>query len=815
MRYRNNNNNNNNSNNNNDIEIGNDSNTGSFENLDVSSLAYLTNQKTKHVSSFTKNNSKSICRRKRNFLSSSFSSLLAFDDDENDDDDDDDDAGNKGTMRRRNRRKYYYLVSLLFFFCCVVACAVFLWNISQTARILSSSATTTTTTSTGISSAALKTTTKVRTMIAANSHENNNKSASKVKPLLVAVNEKDKNEVEEDDKVTVEVEVEEQEEEEEENVTIISSFVPKKRIPLLSAKRMVDLSRLQTIDKDDDDDDDFSYDSISLEEKRSAIATTIKYAYDGYMNVFPADELDALNQKGLEWFHVALTAIDAIDTFAIVGLTEEYEFVKNYVKSGNLKFNAVGRSSVFESTIRIMGAFLAAHHIEEGKEKKIEAAEEDLCFLDKAQELADILKVAFETNTGIPRTDVDFSTGIAHDDERGLNGLAQATTLTLEWECLEHTLEKKKKKKKKKRKEEEKKWTDTAEVIIKKYGDYVRKANEAVHELSSKADFGLLPDKVGVDELKSSGTIKLGANGDSYYEYLLKSWIHRGKPKGGEKEYVRAMDGVFLRLVERTKNHAKDVLGLVYVGEMSYPSSSQARFDKKMDHLVCFLPGLLALGHLHGVGKEWGASASTDEERMEFRAKIKSLQLINEEEEEGAHLQLAKELMRTCVEMYERMPLGLHPEIAKFDQEEDDKNNIKCFGGDLCVSANDAHSILRPETVESLFILHRVTSDDTYRRSGWRFWQAWERLCRVDTSGKGGYASLRSVLDPVPGTKQGKQQSFFLSETLKYLFLLFTDDRSVFPLECFVFNTEGHPLPIMREDDEKTAMECVNAHRVH
>jgi mannosyl-oligosaccharide alpha-1,2-mannosidase len=154
--------------------------------------------------------------------------------------------------------------------------------------------------------------------------------------------------------------------------------------------------------------------------------------------------------------------------------------------------------------------------------------------------------------------------------------------------------------------------------------------------------------------------------------------------------------------------------------------------------------------------------------------------------------------------MYERMPLGLHPEIAKFDQ---DGNVVKCFGGDLCVSANDAHSILRPETVESLFVLHRVTKDESFRRQGWRMWQNWERYSRVDT---GGYASLASVLENPPGRKKGKQESFFLSETLKYLFLLFSDDIVV-PLECFVFNTEGHPLPIMHR--QKSLRECVERER--
>ena len=39
------------------------------------------------------------------------------------------------------------------------------------------------------------------------------------------------------------------------------------------------------------------------------------------------------------------------------------------------------------------------------------------------------------------------------------------------------------------------------------------------------------------------------------------------------------------------------------------------------------------------------------------------------------------------------------------------------------------------------------------------------------------------------------QQSFFLAETLKYLYLLFSDDDLI-SLDQWVFNTEAHPLPV-------------------
>lgn len=41
-------------------------------------------------------------------------------------------------------------------------------------------------------------------------------------------------------------------------------------------------------------------------------------------------------------------------------------------------------------------------------------------------------------------------------------------------------------------------------------------------------------------------------------------------------------------------------------------------------------------------------------------------------------------------------------------------------------------------------------------------------------------------------------ESFFMAETLKYLYLLLSDDQTLLPLNKYVFNTEGHPLPIYK-----------------
>ncbi len=70
--------------------------------------------------------------------------------------------------------------------------------------------------------------------------------------------------------------------------------------------------------------------------------------------------------------------------------------------------------------------------------------------------------------------------------------------------------------------------------------------------------------------------------------------------------------------------------------------------------------------------------------------------------------------------------------------------------------------------------------------------QALEQNCRVES---GGYSGIKDVFNS-NAPKDDVQQSFFIAETLKYLYLLYTDD-SVYPLDQWVLNTEAHPLPVL------------------
>ena len=93
---------------------------------------------------------------------------------------------------------------------------------------------------------------------------------------------------------------------------------------------------------------------------------------------------------------------------------------------------------------------------------------------------------------------------------------------------------------------------------------------------------------------------------------------------------------------------------------------------------------------------------------------------------------------------------------------------------------------LRPEIVESAYVLYRKTRDPRYLAMGRTFLEAIVARCRTPD----GY----TVIDDVTTMKQGDlMPSYFLAETLKYFYLLFAPDEDL-DLDAVVFNTEAHPL---------------------
>ncbi|XP_070706993.1 endoplasmic reticulum mannosyl-oligosaccharide 1,2-alpha-mannosidase [Pempheris klunzingeri] len=447
-------------------------------------------------------------------------------------------------------------------------------------------------------------------------------------------------------------------------------------------------------------------------DRLEAVRDAFRHAWKGYKDhAWGHDELKPISKSFGEWFGLGLTLIDSLDTMWIMGLKEEFAEAKTWIEN-ELTFNKNVDVNLFETTIRILGGLLSTYHLTG-----------DPLFQEKAKDLGSRLMPAFKTPSKIPFSDVNLGKGTAHPPRWTSDStLAEVTSIQLEFRELSRLTQ------------------------DPQYQEVVNEVMKLVHKLPGKQD-GLVPMFINTNsgQFTHKGVFTLGARADSYYEYLLKQWIQGGKTEDDLLEdYLQAVEGVKKHLVRQSGPSR-----LTFVGELSHN-----RFNPKMDHLVCFLPGTLALGAHNGLP--------------------------------GDHMDLAVELMETCHQMYKQMETGLSPEIVHFSLQAND-------GRDVVVKPADRHNLLRPETVESLFYMYRFTKDSKYRDWAWEILQSFNKYTKV--SG-GGYTSINNVRDPINPGPRDKMESFFLGETLKYLYLLFSDDMELLSLDKYVFNTEAHPVPI-------------------
>ncbi|XP_017468399.1 PREDICTED: mannosyl-oligosaccharide alpha-1,2-mannosidase IA-like [Rhagoletis zephyria] len=235
--------------------------------------------------------------------------------------------------------------------------------------------------------------------------------------------------------------------------------------------------------------------------------------------------------------------------------------------------------------------------------------------------------------------------------------------------------------------------------------------------------------------------MSLGALGDSFFEYLLKAWLQSGQV---DEEAREMFDDAMVSINEHMIRTSSG--GLTYVSDLKFD-----RLEHKMDHLACFAGGLFALA-----------------------ANTRQNQYANK------FMEIGKGLTNTCHESYARTATKLGPEAFRFSDAAEAR----------ALKSQEKYYILRPETIESYFVLWRLTHDQKYRDWGWEAVQALEAHCRTPH----GYCGIKNVYQEMP-QKDDVQQSFFLAETLKYLYLLFSDD-SLLPLDEWIFNTEAHPLPV-------------------
>lgn len=143
--------------------------------------------------------------------------------------------------------------------------------------------------------------------------------------------------------------------------------------------------------------------SLGLRERREAVVEAFRHAWKGYKaHAWGQDHLRPMSRTGHTWFGLGLTIIDGMDTMYLMGLHEELAAAREWV-ANSLQLAQQRDVNLFETTIRVLGGLLSMHTLTK-----------DQLYLDKALELGRRLLPGFRSASGVPYSDVNLATGVAH-----------------------------------------------------------------------------------------------------------------------------------------------------------------------------------------------------------------------------------------------------------------------------------------------------------------------------------------------------------------------------------------------------------------
>ena len=252
--------------------------------------------------------------------------------------------------------------------------------------------------------------------------------------------------------------------------------------------------------------------------------------------------------------------------------------------------------------------------------------------------------------------------------------------------------------------------------------------------------------------------------------------------------YEGSLDPVKDHLIFRPMT--KDNVDILLSGHARVDGSGNIEPEPIVQHLGCFAGGMLALG-----------------------AKIM---------DNDGDLALARKLTDGCIWAYDNTKAGVMPEVFHIvrcsddpcqweeqkwisgvadrleDKESDSRSKQERAEAAIrderlaksYTSIEDRRYILRPEAIESVFYLYRITGDPVLLDKAWTMFTAIQKISRTDIAN----AALDDVTVSDP-PKSDRMESFWLAETLKYFYLIFSDP-DVVSLDEWVFNTEAHAFRI-------------------
>ncbi|EED14955.1 class I alpha-mannosidase [Talaromyces stipitatus ATCC 10500] len=487
-------------------------------------------------------------------------------------------------------------------------------------------------------------------------------------------------------------------------------------------------------------------------ERQASVKEAFLHAWTGYKtHAWLKDEVSPITGGYVNSFSGwAATLVDTLDTLLIMGLDHEFKLALEAIEQIDFSTTTDKSINVFETTIRYMGGFLAAYDLSEGKYPIL---------LQKAKEVGDFVYGAFDTPNRMQVSRWDWKVSLAGTPMRASSQtlLAEVGSLSLEFTRL------------------------TQLTGDPKYYDAIQRVSNNLEKSQSKTTIpGLWPMVVDLENLRFQGSqYTLGGMADSTYEYLPKEHLMLG---GSTDQYRR----MYEKSIEPIKKNllfrpmTKDEPDILFSG-----TRNGGTLEYEAQHLTCFIGGMFGIG-----------------------AKI-----FDRPED----LKTAEKLVDGCIWAYDIMATGLMPEIFNMIPCEDlgkcpwderkwmaavakmshvnahDEETIRQYIKNAGLApgmtrVSDSRYILRPEAIESVYILYRITGDKKYQEAAWRMFNSIEKMTRTDFA----HASIRDVR--FTDSKQvDKMESFWLAETLKYFYLIFSEPGLI-SLDDYVLNTEAHPL---------------------
>lgn len=489
-----------------------------------------------------------------------------------------------------------------------------------------------------------------------------------------------------------------------------------------------------------------------VESRKQAVLQAFRRSWASYKKyAWGWDELIPIEGKGRNTFGgYAATLVDTLGTLWIMDLKDDFHEAVRATALIDWNNTTLTSVNMFETTIRYLGGLLSAYDLSG-----------EPVLLAKAVELGEMLYFGFDTPNHMPPFWLKFSAAkygtqsVSEHDPSTSGG-----SLSLEFTRLSQLTG-------------DPKWYDATERV-----------KEFLRDVQQETKIpGMWPAYLNYKREKATEShFTIGAQADSLYEYLPKMHALLG---GLDVEYPKmtteAFDTITANLLFAPMN--PDNADILFAGDANARSSGTIDLSPEMQHLSCFLGGSFAL-------------ASRLLSRPDY-------------------LDTGARLTRGCVWAYAAFPTGLMPEIstllpcadaatpspadrlARCDWDADAfaaKARKSRGVSDLpfgVVSVRDASYLLRPEAIESVFYMWRITGDAVWREAAWTMFRA----VVAATETRLAYSAIRDVNTP-PGVETQKKdstESFWYSETLKYFYLIF-EDPGLVSLDEWVLNTEAHPF---------------------